>query len=100
MSSGAEQGRPSRVIVLDATDNVSIALVDLDVGETVQSGQGSVPVREPIPSGHKLALTEIPLGGPIIKYGEVIGLASSPILQGSHVHVHNVTSGRLPGPDR
>jgi altronate dehydratase small subunit len=45
---------------------------------------------QPIPFGHKIALVDIEADQPVIKYGEVIGLATEKIARGQHVHVHNV----------
>jgi len=50
--------------------------------------------RAVIPLGHKFALTKIPSGGSVIKYGEIIGQATQPIQAGDHVHLHNVQSLR------
>lgn len=47
----------------------------------------NVEIRE---DGHKYALREIAAGENIIKYGMPIGHATRAILQGEHVHVHNV----------
>ena len=38
------------------------------------------------------ALTDIPAGRPVVKYGEVIGLATQCIRAGDLVHLHNVSS--------
>ena len=46
-----------------------------------------------IPAGHKQALTDIPEGAPVIKYGNVIGYAKCDIKKGDWVHVHNVRTG-------
>jgi altronate dehydratase len=86
-----------RVLVLNAADNVAVAVAELAPGETVEAGGVAVPVADPIPSGHKLALRPIGEGGKILKYGEVIGIATAEIGMGAHVHVHNVVSARLPG---
>jgi altronate hydrolase len=43
--------------------------------------------------GHKLAVRPIPAGEPVLKFGQVIGFASSDIGPGDHVHVHNVRLG-------
>ncbi len=48
-------------------------------------------VLDPIPIGHKISLTKIQEGMPIVKYGDVIGKAMSDIRMGQHVHVYNVT---------
>jgi altronate dehydratase small subunit len=82
------------VIVVDEKDNVATALRALEPGESIRAGSGdaaaAVSVREPIPFGHKIALTDIEAGQPVIKYGEVIGLTTARIRAGEHVHVHNV----------
>jgi altronate dehydratase small subunit len=86
-----------RVIVLDPSDNVAVALAALAGDETVTFGQGTVKVVEPIRFGHKIATREIGAGDPVLKYHEVIGIATRDIAPGEHVHVQNVVSSRLPG---
>lgn len=89
---------PQTAIAIDEKDNVATALARLEAGATVQVEIGGqvldVAVREPIPMGHKFALTNVEPGEPIIKYGEVIGLATRKILKGEHTHVHNVEGPR------
>lgn len=69
------------VIKLDERDNVAVALSEL--------APGTGKATETIHSGHKVALTDIPAGTPIIKYGQPIGQATCDIAQGNHVHDHN-----------
>lgn len=83
-------------ILLDEKDNVATALRPLRAGEPVRlrGGKGAriisiIPV-EHIPTGHKVALTDIRRGDCVIKYGEAIGEASAFIPKGSYVHVHNL----------
>lgn len=83
-----------RALLLDPADNVAVAVVALEPGETVLD----VRLREPVRFGHKLARRDIAEGEAIVKYHEVIGRASTAIAAGEHVHVHNVVSARLPGP--
>jgi altronate dehydratase small subunit len=45
--------------------------------------------------GHKVRIVDIPQGGSILKYGQVIGRASRPLKAGGHAHVHNIESARL-----
>ncbi|HLH64851.1 MAG TPA: UxaA family hydrolase [Solirubrobacteraceae bacterium] len=92
----------ARVLILDQADNVAVALTDLPRGEVVAtSGDGVVVATvEPIQAAHKLAIRPIAAGEAVIKYGEAIGLAHAAIAAGAHVHIHNVSSGRLPGPHR
>ena len=87
-----------KAIVLNAKDNVATALADLDVGSSVELDVGAemltVKLKEKIPFGHKFSLAHIAVGAPVIKYGEVIGVASKAITVGDYVHVHNVVSTR------
>jgi len=45
---------------------------------------------QPIAFGHKIALVDLEPGEQVLKYGEVMGLATQKIAKGQHVHVHNV----------
>ncbi len=65
-------------------DTLIIAKGD-NVGVRLTPGEG-------IPAGHKYALTAIPAGGEVIKYGAVIGRATRPIAPGEWVHTHNLRS--------
>ena len=82
------------VLVISDRDNVATALEVLEAGRTLEIRQATVTVREPIQRGHKVALTRIDAGAPVIKYGSPIGTATVDIEQGSHVHTHNVSSTR------
>ena len=78
-------------VVIHPDDNVATVLVAIDRGAAVvcDASPGVVAV-EPIPAGHKVALTAIASGQPIRKYGQPIGVASQPIAVGQHVHTHNL----------
>jgi altronate hydrolase len=81
-------------LVISERDNVATALETLEAGRTVTLGAIVVTLGERIPHGHKLALMPIAAGQPVVKYGSPIGLATSDIPAGAHVHVHNVASSR------
>lgn len=86
-----------QAIIIDASDNVATAIVDLNAGQTVRTQWGNEILVEDVPFGHKFALTCIPKGGFVVKYGTPIGCASSVIEKGCLVHVHNVEDlGRPP----
>ena len=71
-------------------DNVAVAVRPIVRGEEVQiSGIPPVIAREDVPLGHKVALTDILDGQPIVKYGEAILLARGEIASGQWVHNHN-----------
>ena len=81
-------------IMLDRTDNVATAIQDIDAGGLVTiDGQGiEVKLLQPIPFGHKFALSDIAANAKVIKYGAVIGVATKFIKVGEHVHLHNLRS--------
>ncbi len=71
-------------------DNVCVALRKIEPGEVVGDG---VAVADRVPSGHKIALRAIRPGEAVLKYGQLIGVATAPIAPGAHVHVHNLGMG-------
>lgn len=91
-----------KAIQIDGRDNVATATTDLAGGETVEvlSPDGGVigtpKTHETVPFGHKIALRTLKRGEQVIKYGEVIGVASRPIEPGDWVHTHNVESATVP----
>ena len=91
-----------KAIQIDEKDNVATTTSEVEAGEHLQviSPNGEVilapRVSEPIPFGHKLAIKPIEKGENIVKYGEVIGVATQPIKSGAWVNTHNVGSARMP----
>ena len=85
-------------MIIDAKDNVAVAIEPIAKGDAavyVCEGKGvSLPALEDISIYHKLATRDIAKGEPVVKYGEHIGIASSDIKAGEHVHVHNVEGHR------
>lgn len=85
----------SPILVIDDTDNVATTLAALPAGTPIAlSAREPLTLREPIEFGHKFALTAIPAGGAVRKYGVVVAYATRAIAAGEHVHVHNVESNR------
>lgn len=76
----------SRILHPDPADPVAIALDPIAAGDEVEG----VAARQPIPAGHKIALTAISAGLPVRKFGHVIGRATCAIAAGEHVHTHNL----------
>lgn len=81
-------------LVISDRDNVATALEPLEAGRRLDLPGMSIVVTEPIPPGHKVALRAIAAGDAVIKYGSAIGLASTDIAAGVHVHTHNLSSSR------
>ena len=78
-------------------DNVVTCIRPLTEGEVIEVENQRITVRQNIPIYHKMAIQNVDKGQPVMKYGQVIGLATDRIDQGEHVHVHNVDSTRCRG---
>jgi altronate dehydratase small subunit len=86
-----------RAIVLHSNDNVATLIDAGRAAEPVQlTGEASnkIELRGDVPFGHKCAIRPIGKGAEILKYGQVIGRATSDIRAGDHVHVQNVEALR------
>ncbi|AET68549.1 altronate dehydratase [Desulfosporosinus orientis DSM 765] len=83
-----------KALKIDSRDNVAVVLSELNKGDDVlvntESGALQLKVLSNIPFGHKIALKPLPSDEPIIKYGEVIGKAKTPIEPGEWVHLQNL----------
>jgi altronate dehydratase len=82
------------VLVISERDNVATALQALEPGRLLTLAGGELAVRDAVPSGHKIALRPIRSGEAVVKYGSPIGLATTEIAAGAHVHTHNLESTR------
>ena len=78
---------------LDDADNVGVATRAIPQGFPVDGSQNLA--KQNIDAGHKVAVKSIDNGEEIIKYGQVIGVASRDIGIGEHVHTHNLTMCEL-----
>lgn len=75
---------------INDSDNVAIALRDVEHGERLSDDEIEVETKEAILRGHKIALTQCKEGDSIVKYGFPIGHATSTIEKGEWVHTHNI----------
>lgn len=90
-----------KFLVHDNGDAVGVAIDDITPDGSVAEGRVQatgetveVVPTQPVPYGHKIAVTDIPDGEGVIKYGVRIGVASQAINAGDHVHTHNVKGER------
>lgn len=85
-------------ILLEEMDNTLTALRELKAGLELSipafNDEQIIVIKQIIPFAHKFARFHIPKGGEVIKYGEVIGVATKEIFPGEHVHIHNIESIR------
>jgi len=87
-----------KAVILNPRDNVATSLANLRAGDTLElevSGETqAIKLTTDVPFGHKFSLSRIEPNSPVIKYGEVIGIATAIIKPGDYVHIHNVVSTR------
>jgi altronate dehydratase len=79
------------VIRLHDLDNVLVALQDLAPGTLLPDW--ACQLREPVKRGHKIAVKAIAQGQDVIRYGQIIGMATVAIEPGDHIHIHNLGMG-------
>ncbi len=86
-------------IKVNDRDNVAIVANDggLLAGATLADG---TVLLEGVPPGHKVALTDLPAGAPVVRYGEMIGHAARAIPRGSWIDESLVLLPEAPSLDR
>lgn len=83
----------TRFLVLNSKDNVAVALEPAKREDQAMLSNGKVlKLKQDVPFAHKIAIQPLKAGDKVIKYGEVIGEATSEINQGDYVHIHNIRS--------
>ena len=80
-------------VLLNPNDAVFIAKQPLLPRTVVRTPAGEIKVAQMIPPGHKVALKQIPVGGEVRRYNQIIGFATQEINPGDHVHSHNLSVG-------
>jgi (2R)-sulfolactate sulfo-lyase subunit alpha len=97
----AGERRTIHIVLHEAKDTVGVAVVEgikagsqlnawiMDEDEIV-----TVPAKQDIPIGHKVALKDMKVGDTVFKYGVDIGKVVAPITAGEHAHVHNIKTKR------
>lgn len=78
--------KPS-VLLLNAADDVLIALRPIAKGECLRDG---ITAQDDVPAGHKIARRALAKGAEIKRYNSLIGAASADIAAGAHIHLHNL----------
>jgi D-threo-aldose 1-dehydrogenase len=82
----------ARLILLHPDDNVLICVRPIEAGDILPASGGTIPAREGIAIGHKIARTPMSVGDKVIKYGAPIGSMTADAATGDWVHMHNMKS--------
>ena len=85
----------AQYIRITPSDNVAVALTPLKSGTKINLN-GGIILQNDIPAGHKFAITDIPEGGNVIKYGFPIGHLICNVSAGCHID-HNILKTNLEG---
>ncbi len=82
-------------IIMNPKDNCATTLDVIPKDEQIEINNIIIKINQEIDMGHKFALKDINRGEHIIKYGEIIGIATENIKAGDWIHTHNITSHYL-----
>nr|WP_176400244.1 UxaA family hydrolase [Sphingobium sp. Z007] len=82
----------ARLILLHPDDNVLICVRSIEAGDILPVSGGTIPAREGIAIGHKIARASLSAGDKVIKYGAPIGSMTADATAGDWVHMHNMKS--------
>ena len=80
-----ERAANPRVLRLHPDDNLIVSIDPIMPGAVAEG----VTAISRVPKGHKMATSEIAVGAPVKKFGQIIGFATAPIRAGEHIHTHN-----------
>ncbi|MCW0199708.1 UxaA family hydrolase [Sphingopyxis sp.] len=87
---------PVTAIRIDPDDNVATLLANGAAGDLLRIDDAPIALSVAVPHGHKVAIAPIARGDKVIKYGFPIGIASTDIAVGDHVHSHNLSTALTP----
>ena len=81
----------TKTLKIHPADNLMVALVDLQAGESVSHRTEIFQLQTEVPAKHKFALEAFSTGTEVLLYGVVVGRATKNIAKGEAVHTHNIT---------
>ncbi|HET7732231.1 MAG TPA: UxaA family hydrolase, partial [Paludibacter sp.] len=80
----------TKYLKINAEDNVAVATVTLNAGESISVNSQEITLKSEIPAGHKFALKDFAANDFIVKYGYAIGHAREAIAEGGLVNEKNI----------
>src|SRR5258705_5136412 len=79
-----------KLIKVNPSDNVAVALVNLNAGEVINFEEENITIESDVKMKHKIAMHTFEAGQPIIMYGVLVGKASAKIEKGGLLSTANV----------
>jgi altronate hydrolase len=80
----------ARVLKLDSSDNVLIALTDLNQGEQIEFEGQTYQLVSNVPAKHKFSTGNLAVSDHVIMYGVLVGAAMKPIQRGERITTSNL----------
>ena len=77
-------------LLLDPSDNVGVALSDLEPGQKVALNGVELEIQEFVAAKHKFAMRDFHPGEDILMYGTIVGEATQPIPLGHAITLQNI----------
>ena len=87
--------RRPRLVLLHEEDTILVCVTPIAPGDPLTIEGATVPAREAVDVGHKVARRALAPGDKVIKYGAPIGSVTRAVAAGEWVHVHNMKSDYL-----
>ena len=81
-----------KALLVHPEDTVATLVSPARAGEIVTFGSGSVTAAGDVASGHKIAIVPVASHVAVVKFGFPIGMATTDIPVGAHVHSHNLAT--------
>lgn len=78
-----------KVLQIHPSDNVLVALADLQKGEQITFLENSYTLQTDVPAKHKFLMQDLVEGDEIMMYGVLVGKATQPIAKGEIMHTYN-----------
>jgi altronate hydrolase len=80
----------SPVLKVHPSDNVIVALQDLEKGSIIQFEGNNYELKDNIPAKHKFVTNDLNIGDEVTMYGVLVGKATQPIAKGGIIGTHNL----------
>lgn len=88
--------KKSTIIKLHPTDNILVALQDIEALTKIEFKTLNLVVLERIPAKHKFFMKDLAIGSQVFMYGVLVGITTTNVKQGQLVTIHNLEHAAQP----
>lgn len=88
--------KKATIIQLHPTDNLLVALQDIEPLTKIEFKELNLVVSERIPAKHKFFMKDLALGSQVFMYGVLVGATTTNVKQGQLVTIHNLEHAAQP----